>query len=156
MCVYICHFFVCIFYSVTGHHGKITRCCYDLMAETHHDNTKSTHCRDAGALSLELSHRQGMQCNYEKFSIRTWPCCQSNCTLVSPGHRNYKSYLFLPNYCHKRHSFVRMDLRDTMFSFPSCIVVDSSHRLYHNLSRNHVGHQHVQNYSRNQLGCGTD
>ena len=43
-----------------------------------------------------------------------------------------------------------------MFSFPLCIVVDSSGRPFHDLSRNHAGHQRVQNYARNQLGCGTD
>ena len=68
------------------------------MAETHHDNTKSTHCRDMGTLSLEPTHRQGMQRSYETYSSRTWSFCQSNCTLVSPGHRNDKAYLFLPNY----------------------------------------------------------
>ena len=31
------------------------------MAETRHDNTKSTHCRDVGALSLE--HLTGKECN---------------------------------------------------------------------------------------------
>ena len=113
------------------------------MAETHHDNTKSTHCRDAGALSLEPTHQQGMQRSYETYSSRTWPFCQSNCTLVSPGYRNDKSYLFLPNYRRKRHSFVRVDLRAAMFSFPSCIALDSSGRLFHDLSRYHAGHQHV-------------
>ena len=53
--------------------GKITRCCYDsdLMAETLHDNTKSTHCRDVGALSMEPSHRQGMHRSYETYSSHT-------------------------------------------------------------------------------------
>ena len=55
------------------------------MVETHHDTTKSTHCRDVGALLLKPSHRQGMRRSYETYSNRTWPFCQSNCTLVSPG-----------------------------------------------------------------------
>ena len=81
-----------------------------------------------------------MQRSYERYSSRTWPFCQSNCTLVSPGHRNYKSYLFLPNYHRKRRSFVRVDLRAAMFSFPSCIALDSSGRLFHDLSRDHAKH----------------
>ena len=101
------------------------------MAETRHDNTKSTHCRDVGPLSLKPTHRQGMQRSYETYSSRTWPFCQSKCTLISPGHRNDKSYLFLPNYRRKRRSFVRVDLRAAMFSFPSCIALDSSGRLFH-------------------------
>ena len=118
------------------------------MAETHHDNTKSTHCRDVGALSPEPTHRQGMQRSYETYSNRTWPFFQSNCTPVSPGHRNDKSYLFLPSQRLKRCSFARVDLHATMFSFPSCIeVVDSSGRLFHELLRNHAGHQLVQNYA---------
>ena len=100
--------------------------------------TKSTHCRDVGALSLEPTHRQGMQRNYETYSSRTWPFCQSNCTLVSPGHRNDKSYLILPNYRRKRRSFVRVDLRAAMFSFPSCIALDSSSRLFHDLFKHSV------------------
>ena len=55
------------------------------MAETRRDNTKSTHYRDVGALSLEPTHRQGLQRSYERYSSPTWPFCQSNCTLVSPG-----------------------------------------------------------------------
>ena len=101
------------------------------MAGTPHDNTNSTHCRDVGALSLEPTHRQGMQRSYETYSSRTWPFCQSNCTLVGPGHRNDKSYLFWPNYRRKRCSFVRVELRAAMFSFPSCIALDSSGRLFH-------------------------
>ena len=62
------------------------------------------------------------------------PCCQSNCTLVSPRHRNDKSYLFLPNYHRKRRSFVGVDLRAAMFSFPSCIALDSSGGPFHYLS----------------------
>ena len=54
---------------------------------------------------------------------RTWPFCQSNCTLVSPGHGNDEPYLFLPNYHHKQRSFAGLDLRAAMFSIPSCIVV---------------------------------
>ena len=104
------------------------------MAEMRHDNTNSTHCRGVGALSLEPTHRQGMQRSYETYSNRTWPFCQSNCTLVSPGHRNDKSYLFLSNYRRKRRSFVRVDLRAAMFSFPSCIALDRSGRLFHDLS----------------------
>ena len=84
-----------------------------------------THCRDVGALSLEPTHQQGMQRSYETYSSRTWPFCQSNCTLVGPGHRNDKSYLFWPNYRHKRRSFVRVELPAAMFSFPSCIALDS-------------------------------
>ena len=117
------------------------------MAETRHDNTKSTHCRDVGALSLEPglepTHRQGMQRSYDTYSSRTWPFCQSNCTLVSPGHRNDKSHLFLPNYRRKQRSFVGVNLRAVMFSFPSCIALDNSGRLFHDLSRYHAGHQHV-------------
>ena len=115
------------------------------MAETRHsyDTTKSTHCRDVGALFLETSHRQGMQPSYEMYSNRIWPFCQSNCTLVSPGHRNDKSYLFLPNYRRKQRGFARVDLRAAMFSFPSCVAGDSSARLFHDLSRNHAGHQLV-------------
>ena len=109
---------------------------------------KSTHCRDVGTLSLEPTHRQGIQCGYEAYSNRTWPFCQSNCTPVSPGHRNDKSYLFLPNHRCKWHSFARVDLCVAMFSFPLCIAVDSSGRLFHDLSRNHACHQHVQNYMR--------
>ena len=108
------------------------------MAETCHDNVKSTHCCDVGALSLDSSQRQGMQRSYKTHSNLTWPFCQSNCTLVSPGHRNAKSYLFLPNYRRKRRSFACEDLSVAMFSFPSCIVVDSSGRLFHNLSKNHA------------------
>ena len=36
------------------------------MFETRHDSTKSTHCRDVGALSLEPPRRQGMQRNFTK------------------------------------------------------------------------------------------
>ena len=122
------------------------------MSETHHDNTKSTHCRDVGALFLGPPHRQGMQRSYETYSNRTWPFCQSNCTPHNPGHRNDKSYLFLPNHRRKRRSFARVDLRAAMFSFP----VDSSGRLFHDLSRNHAGQQRVQHYARNLLRCGTD
>ena len=86
------------------------------------------------------SQLTGKECNVV---TRRIPFCQSNCTLVSPGYRNDKSYLFLPNYRHKRHSFVRVDLRAAMFSFPSCIALDSSGRLFHDLSRYHAGHQHV-------------
>ena len=126
------------------------------MSETRHDNTKSTHCRDVGALSLEPSYRQGMQRNYEMYSNRTWPFSQSNCTPINPVHRKDKSYLFLPNYRRKRRSFAHVDLRAAMFSFPSCIALDSSDRLFHDLSRNQAGHQRVQNYALNQLGCGAD
>ena len=126
------------------------------MAETRHDTTKSTHCCDVGTLFLEPIHRQGLQCSYEMYSNRTWPFCQTNCTLVSPDHKNDKSYLFFPNYRRKQRGFARVDLRGAMFSFPSCIVGDNSGRLFHDLSRNHAGHQLVQNYARNQLGCGTD
>ena len=56
-----------------------------------------------------------------------------------PVHRNEssndKSYLFLPNHRRKRHSFAHVDLRAAMFSPPSCIAVDSSDRLFHDLSR---------------------
>ena len=83
---------------------------------------------------------QGMQRSYERYSSRTWPFCQSNCTLVRPGQKNYKSYLFLSNYRRKRCSFVRVDLRAAMFSFPSCIVLDSSGRLFHDPSRYHAKH----------------
>ena len=38
------------------------------MAGTRHDNMNSTHCRDVGALSLEPTHRQGMQRSYETYS----------------------------------------------------------------------------------------
>ena len=126
------------------------------MAETHHDTTKSTHCRHVGALFLEPSYRQGMQRSYETYSNRTWPFCQSNCTLVSPGHRNDKSYLFLPNYRRKQRVFARVDLRAAMFSFPSWVAGDSSARLFHDLSSNHAGRQLVQIYARNQLVCETD
>ena len=61
-----------------------------------------------------------------------------NRTLVGPGHRNDKSYLFWPNYRRKRHSFVRVELRAAMFSFPSCIALDSSGRLFHDLSGQNV------------------
>ena len=130
--------------------GKITRCCYDsnFMTETHHDNSKSTHCCGVGALSLQPSHRQGMQLSYEMCSNSTWPFCQWSCTPVSPGHRNDKSYLFLPNHRRKWHSFTRVDLRAAMFSFPSCIAADSSGRLFQDLSKNHAGHQCVQNYAQ--------
>ena len=101
-----------------------------------------------GALSLEPTHRQGMQRSYEMYSSRTWSFCQSNCTLVSSGHRNDKSYLFLPNYRRKQRSFARVDLCAAMFSFPSCMALDNSGRLFHDLSRYHAGHQHVQSYAR--------
>ena len=130
------------------------------MSQTHHDNTKSTHYRDVGALSLEPSYRQGMQRNYETYSNRTWPFCQSNRTPLNPVHRNDKSYLFLPNHRHKRHSFAHVDLRAAMFSFPSCLAVDSYDRLFHNLSRNHAGHQcselctkPVGMWNRLETGC---
>ena len=116
------------------------------MSETRHDNTKSTHCHDVGALSLEPSYRQGMQRNYETYCNRTWPFRQSNCTPLNAVHRNDKSYLFLPNHRCKRRSFGHVDLRAAMFSFPSCTAVDSSDRLFHDLSRNHAGHQRVHNY----------
>ena len=122
------------------------------MAETHHDNTKSTHCRDVGALSLEPIHRQGMQRSYETYSSPTWPFCQSNCTLVSPGHRNDKSYSFLPNYHCKWRSFVRVDLHAAMFSSTLCIALDSSGRLCHDLSRHHAGQQHVQELCAKPVG----
>ena len=109
------------------------------MAETRHDTTKSTHCRDVDALSLEPTHRQGMQRSYESYSSRTWPFCQLNCTLVSAGHRNDKSYLFLPNYRRKRRSFVRVDLRAAMFPSHRA-ALDSSGRLFHDLSRYHAKH----------------
>ena len=109
------------------------------MAETRHDNMKSTtHCRNVGALSLEPTHRQGMKRSYETYSSRTWPFCQSNCTLVSPGHRNDKSYLFLENFRCKRRSFVCVDLHAAMFSFPSCIAQDGSGRMFHDLSIYHA------------------
>ena len=115
------------------------------MSETRHDNTKSTHCRDVGALSLEPPHRQGMQRSYETYSNRTWPFCWSNCTPHNPGHRNDKSYLFVPNHRCKRRSFARVDLRAAMFSIPLCAWVYSSGRLFHNLSRKHAGNPRVQN-----------
>ena len=105
------------------------------MAGTRHDNANSTHCRNVGALSLEPTHQQGMQRSYETYSSRTWPFCQSNSTLVGPGHRNDKSYLFWPNYRRKRRSFVCVELRAAMFSFPSCIALDSSGRLFHDHDR---------------------
>ena len=40
------------------------------MAEMRHDNTNSTHSRHVGALSLEPTHRQGMQRSYETYSSR--------------------------------------------------------------------------------------
>ena len=113
------------------------------MAEMIYDNTKLTHCHDVGALSLELCHLQGMQQSYKRCSMCTWSFCQSNCAPVSLGHKNDKSYLFLPNYISKWHSIASVDLRAAMFFFPSCIAVDSSGRLFHDLSRNHTGHQHV-------------
>ena len=116
------------------------------MSETRHDNTKSTHCHDVGALSLEPSYRQGMQRNYETYCNRTRPFRQSNCTPLNAVHRNDKSYLFLPNHRCKRRSFAHVDLRAAMFSFPSCTAVDSSDRLFHDLSRNHAGHQRLHNY----------
>ena len=121
------------------------------MSENRHDNTKSTHCHDVGVLSLEPSYRQGMQRNYETYCNRTWPFCQLNCTPLNPVHRNDKSYLFLPNHRRKRRSFAHVDLRAAMFSFPSCIAVDSSDRLFHDLSRNHAGHHRVHYYAQNQL-----
>ena len=129
---------------------KIIQCFYnsDLMAEMRHDNTMSTHCRDVGALSLEPSHRQWMQRSYETYSNRAWPFCQSNCTPVSQRHRNDKTYLFLPNHRRKQRGFTRVDLRAAMLAFPSCIAVDSSGRLFHDLTRNHAGYQQVQNYAR--------
>ena len=60
------------------------------------------------------------------------------------------------NHRRKRRSFARVDLRAAMFSFPLCIAVGSSGKRFHDLSRNHAGHQSVQNYAQNQLGCGTD
>ena len=94
---------------------------------------------DVGPLSLEPSHQQGMQLRYETYSNRTWPFCQSNCILVSPGHRNDKLYSFLQNFHHKWHSFVHVDLRAAICSFPSSIAVHSSGRLFHDQLRNHVG-----------------
>ena len=94
------------------------------MSETLHDSTKSTHCCDVGALSLEPPRRQGMQ-----------------------RHRNDKSYLFLPNHRCKWRSFARVDLRAAMFSIPSCAWVDSSGRLFHDLSRKHAG-KHVSRIMR--------
>ena len=110
------------------------------MSETRHDSTKSTQCRDVGALYLEPSYRQGMQRNYETYCNRTWPFCQSNCTPLDPVHGNDKSYLFLPSHCRKRRSFAHVDLRAAMFSFPSCFAVDSSDRLFQDLSRDHAEH----------------
>ena len=111
------------------------------MEETRHDTTKSTHCRDVGALFLKPSHRQGMQRSYETYSNRTWPFCQSNCTLVSPGIEMIKSYLLLPNNRRKQRGFARVDLPAAMFSFPLCVAGDSSGRLFHDLSRNQAGHK---------------
>ena len=84
-------------------------------------------------VTVEPTHRQGMQHSYDTYSSHTRPICQSNSTLVSPGHRNDKSYLFLPNCRRKRRSFLRVDLRAAMFSFPSCIALDSSGRRFHDL-----------------------
>ena len=126
------------------------------MSETHHDNTKSTHCHDVGALSLEPSYCERMQRNYETYCNLTWPFCQSNCTPLNPVHRNDESHLFLPNHRRKRRRFAHVDLRAAMFSFPSCIAVDRSDRLFHDLSRNHAGHHRVHNYAQSQLRCGTD
>ena len=104
------------------------------------------------------SHPTGKECkpNYETYCNRTWPFCQSNCTPLNPVHRNAKSYLFLPNHRCKWRSFAHVDLRAALFSFPSCIAVDSSDRLFHDLSRNHAGHHRDHNNARNQLRCGTD
>ena len=94
------------------------------MVETHHDTKKSTHCRDVGALLLKPSHRQGMRRSYETYSNRTWPFCQSNCTLVSLGIEMINHIYFLPNYHRKQHGFARVDLRAAMFSFPLCVAID--------------------------------
>ena len=42
--------------------------------------------------------------------------------------------------------FARVDISVAMFSFPMYIAVDSSDKLFHDLSRNHAGHQHVQKW----------
>ena len=42
---------------------------------------------------------------------------------------------------------LRVDLRAAMFSIPSCAWVDSSGRLFHNLSRKHAG-KHVSRIMR--------
>ena len=46
----------------------------------------------------------------------------------------------MPNYRRKRRSLVPVDLRAAMFSFPSCIALDSSGRLFHDLYRYHAKH----------------
>ena len=111
------------------------------MVETRHDTTKSIHCCDVGALFLKPSHRQGMQRSYETYSNRTWPFCQSNCTLVSPGIEMINHIYFWPNNRRKQRGFARVGLRAAMFSFPLCVAGGSSGRLFHDLSRNHAGHQ---------------
>ena len=100
--------------------------------------TRSQLTRDVGALSLESSYRQGMQRNYETYSNRIWPFCQSNCTPLNLVHRNDKLYAFSPNHRRKWRSFAHVDLCAPMFSFPSCIAVDSSDRLFHDLSTNYA------------------
>ena len=95
------------------------------------------------------SHLTGKECNLVKKRIPVvlGHFVERTVLPVNLGHRNDKSYLFLPNYRRKWRSFVHVDLRAAMFSFPSCITVDSSGRLFHDLSRNHAGHQHVQSYA---------
>ena len=113
------------------------------MPETRHDSTKSTHCRDVGALSLEPPRRQGMQRNYETYNgIPIVLGHFVNPTVLHITWGIEMINLFLPNHRCKPHSFACVDLRAAMFSIPSCAWVDSSGRLFHDLSRKHAG-KHV-------------
>ena len=114
------------------------------MAETLHDNTKSTHCHDVGASSLEPSLRQ---CNV--VTKRIWSVLGHfvnwTVTQLAQGIEMINHI-----YCCQIIAANSVVLR------VSYIAVDSSDRLFHDLSRNHAGCQRVQNYVRNQLRRGTD
>ena len=74
-----------------------------------------------------------------------------------PGgpHVGPMNFVMFAKYSYKRCSIACVGLCPAMFSFPFWIVVDSSGRLFHNLSTNHGVPQHVQTYARCQSGCGT-
>ena len=67
------------------------------------------------------SHRTGKECNIvtKRIPIVFGHFVNQTVFHITPGHRNDKSYLFLPNHRCKRCNFERVDLRAAMFSIPS-------------------------------------
>ena len=98
------------------------------------------------------SHPTGKECNVVTKRIPIVLGHFVNRTVLhKTGHRNDKSYLCLPNHLCKRRSFAHVDLRAAMFSVPSCAWVDSSGRLFHDLSRKHADNPRVQNTMRETI-----